>query len=278
MAALSERYARDGYVVIEDAIDAKAIASVRAAAAAIVDDFDIEQNKVVFTTTDGDRGRDEYFFDSAENVHCFLEEHTLDADGNLNTPKALAINKIGHALHDRDPVFNAFCRQPVIGELARSVGFAEPVIQQSMYIFKQPDIGGEVRWHQDASYLRVDEGAGMGMWIALEDATQKNGCLWMMPGEHTGPLRELYDVDWNERAGTLTTLNDEPWQRNGVEPVPCEVSAGSVVLFSDRIPHYSAANHSSASRHAMILHLIERDAQWASGNWLQRGTLAPFAI
>lgn len=277
MDPLKTRYETDGFVVIEDVFDAQSIASVRAAAATIVDDFDVEKNKVVFTTTDGDRGRDEYFFDSAEKIHCFLEEHALDAQGNLLKPKALAVNKVGHALHDLDPVFNAFCRQPVIGELARRVGFSEPVVQQSMYIFKQPNIGGEVRWHQDASYLRVDEGAGMGMWIALEDATQTNGCLWMMPGEHTSPLRELYDVDWTARTGALTTLSDEPWQRD-VEPVPCEVSAGSVVLFSDRIPHYSAANRSSASRHAMILHLIERDAQWAAGNWLQRHTLAPFTV
>lgn len=274
----SADFERDGFVVVPNAIDADMIAALRDAAAGIVDAFDVEANKSVFQTNDRDAGRDDYFFDSAEAVHCFLEEGALDADGNLLKPKRLAINKIGHALHDRHDQFAAFCRLPVLGSLVRELGFVHPVVQQSMYIFKQPDIGGEVRWHQDASYLSVEDGAGLGIWVALEDATQDNGCLWMMPGQQHSALREIYEVDWSAGVGTLRTLDDAPWQPLGVEPIPVEVKAGSLVLFSDHIPHYSAANTSSASRHAMIVHVIERDARWSAKNWLQRRELQPFAI
>ena len=67
----------------------------------------------------------------------------------------LALNKIGHALHDLDPVFDRISRQPRLAALARALGLAQPLLLQSMYLFKQPQIGGEVGWHQDATYLHT---------------------------------------------------------------------------------------------------------------------------
>ena len=46
---------------------------------------------------------DDYFLDSGDQVRCFFEEEAFDAAGKLRVDKALAINKIGHAMHDRDP-------------------------------------------------------------------------------------------------------------------------------------------------------------------------------
>ena len=68
----------------------------------------------------------------------------------------------------------------------------DPVVLQSMYIFKQPSIGGEVGCHQDATFLYTDPITVTGFWFALEDATLENGCLWAAPGGHRGPLRQLF--------------------------------------------------------------------------------------
>ncbi|MEL7296053.1 MAG: phytanoyl-CoA dioxygenase family protein [Pseudomonadota bacterium] len=274
---LAEQFARDGYIVLSDTIDRDALSRLRAAAAAIVDEFDIAANQTVFTTDDRDAGRDDYFFDSAEAVHCFLEAGALDAAGELTRDKSLAINKIGHAMHDLDPVFTDFCRQPVFGQVLREIGYVRPLLYQSMYIFKQPGIGGEVRWHQDASYLMAEGRGVTGIWVALEDASQENGCLWVQPGQHRSPLRERYLVDWESRRGALETLSDEPW--NGEDyGIPVEVSAGSVIVFSDRMPHYSSTNTSARSRHAFTLHVAEREDKWLAENWLQRPNLPPFEL
>jgi phytanoyl-CoA hydroxylase len=64
--------------------------------------------------------------------------------------------------------------------------YKRPVVCQSMYIFKPPFIGGEIRAHQDASYLYADPIEMVGFWIALEDATEENGCLQFIPGSHKG--------------------------------------------------------------------------------------------
>jgi phytanoyl-CoA hydroxylase len=272
-----QQYHESGYLVLEEAIAKAYIADLKAAALRIVDDFDIANHRAVFTTSDRDSGRDDYFFDSAQNVHCFLEEGALDPAGELLKPARLAINKIGHAMHDLHPVFKDFCRQPVFGRVLRDIGYQAPLLWQTMYIFKQPHIGGEVRWHQDGSYLITEPATVTGIWIAIEDANRDNGCLWVQPGGHRSPLREIYQVDWNTRKGQLTDLDRTPWPTAN-EAIAVEVPAGSMVVFHDHMPHYSSQNRSDRSRHAFTLHTAERGAQWSGKNWLQRPALGDFTL
>jgi phytanoyl-CoA hydroxylase len=276
-ASQVEAYDIQGYVVLENLIPLLDIAALKAAALEIVADFDIDQHRSVFSTTDRDKNRDDYFFASAEAVHCFLEEQALDENGNLVKDPHLAINKIGHALHDLHPAFRDFCNLDIFANLMHELGYEHPLLWQSMYIFKQPHIGGEVRWHQDASYLRSLPRNVTGVWIAIEDAHQRNGCLWVQPGGHMSPLREIYEVDWLQQKGDLKTLNQMPWPGND-EALPLEVTAGSVILFHDHMPHYSSPNRSSQSRHAFTLHIAEAASQWSAKNWLQRRTLPDFEL
>lgn len=48
--------------------------------------------------------------------------------------------------------------------------------------WQQPGIGGEVVPHQDNSFLYTEPTTCTGLWLALEDATITNGCLWAIPG------------------------------------------------------------------------------------------------
>ena len=271
-----KQFHEQGFLVIENAFSAQEIASLKNAALEIVADFDANAHRTVFTTSDRDAGRDDYFFDSAEAVHCFLEEGALNEEGELIRPKELAINKIGHAMHDLIPAFGDFCRLPLIGQVLRDIGYSAPQLWQTMYIFKQPGIGGEVRWHQDASYLIADAPGVTGIWIAIEDASRENGCLWMQPGQHRSPLREIYEVDWSSRTGTLSKLDNTSWLTG--EPVAMEVAAGAMILFNDRMPHYSSQNTSAKSRHAFTLHVSEIDAEWPEKNWIQRPKLGVFEL
>jgi hypothetical protein len=74
-------------------------------------------------------------------------------------------------MHDLDPVFRAFTSDPRLVTVARDLGLSEAQMWQSMYIFKQPGIGGEVRWHQDATYFDTTPVSVTTFWFALEDAT-----------------------------------------------------------------------------------------------------------
>ena len=272
-----QQYHQNGYLVLENAIPQQDIEKLKAAALQIVDEFDINKHRSVFTTSDRDSGRDDYFFESAQNVHCFLEEDALDEDGALLKPAHLAINKIGHAMHDLHPVFRTFCQQALFGQVLRDIGYSSPLLWQTMYIFKQPHIGGEVRWHQDGSYLISEPATVTGIWVAIENANRDNGCLWIQPGGHRSPLREIYQVDWADREGRLSDLDNTPWPQMN-EALAVEVPLGSVVIFHDHMPHYSSQNLSEYSRHAFTLHVAEKSSIWSTRNWLQRPALGDFEL
>ena len=151
--SLRERLDNDGFAAIEGFKFGAEIAELRARAAEIVEAFDPNAASGVFSTRDEKERSDEYFLGSGQTVRCFFEEEAFDENGALKQSKALSINKIGHAMHDLDPVFERFSRGPALDALVRDAGIAEPHVYQSMYIFKQPHIGGEVCWHQDATYF-----------------------------------------------------------------------------------------------------------------------------
>ena len=148
-----------------------ALSALRRRAHEIVESFDPQAGSGVFSTRD--QNADAWFLGSADSVRCFFEEDAFDGNGGLRQPKALSINKIGHALHELDPVFAAFSHGPDWAELANDLGLEAPQLWQSMFIFKQPGIGGEVRWHQDATFLHSEPITVTGFWIALEDATRR---------------------------------------------------------------------------------------------------------
>ncbi len=264
-------FSRDGYLVLPHFKSAADIAAARARAAEIVEAFDPAESGI-FTTRDQGRRTDRWFLDSGDKVRCFLEEEAADASGRLRQAKALSVNKIGHALHDLDPVFDRFSRADPLPALAADLGLDRPLIWQSMYIFKQPGIGGEVRWHQDASFFVTEPITVTTFWFALEDANRDNGCLWVEPGGHRGPLRERFVREGD--ATRLERLDETPWPGEATA-VPVEVEAGALVVFHGKLPHYSAPNRSAHSRHAYTLHATDAGAAYATGNWLQRGASLP---
>ncbi len=254
------RYQTQGFIVFPNFKSPQAIAALRERAAAIVEAFDPGEAASIFTTRNDSERTDAYFMESGEAIRCFLEE-----DGRT-------INKIGHAMHDLDPVFDAFSHDARLSEIAERIGMREPLIYQSMYIFKQPQIGGEVDWHQDAAFFDTDPPSVTAFWFALEDANRENGCMWVQPGGHRSPLRSRF-IAGNGRA-RLHTVDSTPWPTID-EAIPLEVSAGTLVVFDGMLPHYSAPNRSARSRHAYTLHAVDGRAAYAPTNWLQRTAIVP---
>ncbi|MEM9038785.1 MAG: phytanoyl-CoA dioxygenase family protein [Actinomycetota bacterium] len=279
-----EAFERDGFVVVPDFLSADDRERLRSNALATVEAWEPTTERTVFTTDEQERTSNAEFLSSGGTTWCFFEEEAFGPDGELTQPKELSINKIGHAQHDLDPVVRDVVDRSGIGDVARDVGLDDPLALQSMYIFKQPSIGGEVSCHQDATFLSTDPVSVTGFWIALEDATLDNGCLWAQPGGHRGPLRQLFKRNRPDEPsaadGTVfEELDPTPLPSPPTDPfdpststdlVPLPVEAGTLVVLHGLLPHWSGPNRSGHSRHAYTLHCISASAEYPAWNWLQR--------
>jgi phytanoyl-CoA hydroxylase len=268
---LRQSFERDGFLVIERCVDPAACDELMARAGELIQSFQ-RDTLSIFSTRDQTRTSDDYFLESGDKIRFFLEEEAVSRDGSLQRPIEQSINKIGHALHDLDPVFSRFSRHPKLAALAATVGLEQPLLLQSMYIFKQPHIGGEVTAHQDHTFLWTDPPSATGLWFALEDATLDNGCLWALPGGHAEPPRKRF---YRTASGgtAFEILDDRPLPLDGM--VPLEVTKGSCIVLHGLLPHRSSANRSARSRHAYSVHVIEAAAHYRQNNWLLRGPDMP---
>src|SRR5947199_6083407 len=129
-------YERDGFLVLENFIRGDDCDALRAHAEELVRDFDPKGVVSIFSTHEQTRTSDDYFLESGDKIRFFFEEGAFYADGNLRQDKARSINKIGHALHDLDPIFEPFSHSREFGEIAASLGYKMPLLIQSMYLFK----------------------------------------------------------------------------------------------------------------------------------------------
>jgi phytanoyl-CoA hydroxylase len=262
-------YREHGFAVVQDFASAAECDQLRARAEQLVQQFDLAEIVSIFSTHEQNRLTDDYFLTSGDKIRFFFEENAFNDDGTLKYKKEKSINKIGHALHDLDPVFQNFSRSDKLKQLAAAIGFADSLLLQSMYIFKQPNIGGEVTCHQDSTFLYTDPIDIVGLWFALEDATTENGCLWAIPGGHRHGLKSRW-VRAPEGGMKFDVFDETPWPEDQL--VPLEVSKGSLILLHGLLPHRSFANRSARSRHAYTLHLIGANARYPEDNWLQRST------
>jgi ectoine hydroxylase-related dioxygenase (phytanoyl-CoA dioxygenase family) len=263
-----QRFEQQGYLVLDELFNQQQINTLKAAAGKIVDDFDPQSTRSVFSTeTESNTNRDDYFLDSDDKIRCFFEEDAFSGDGKLRQTKALSINKIGHALHVLSPEFAAFSQAKIIAQIAEDLGVVSPEIRQSMYIFKQPKIGGVIRWHQDATYFFTAPQSVVTFWFAIEDANIENGCLQVDKQGADFVLKEQFKR-YADDTTELMTLENVDWPTQD-RALPLEVKAGSLVVFNGALPHFSEANTSHKSRHAFTLHLTSAQAKYDEHNWLR---------
>jgi len=272
------QFVTDGFVVLPDAVEVDHCRQLQQRVSAIVDEYDpaMASEATRFSTVDQSHATEQYFFDSASTIGYFFEEGSFDDAGALQRPMGEALNKLGHAMHDLDPTFDGFSRQPWMAAAMQQVGMQDPVLLQTMYIFKPPRIGGEVTPHIDRTFLWTDPGSVVGIWVAIDDATVDNGCLWAIPGSHRQPPRTRFRRHINEDGtvrGEMDVLDPNPYSTDG--GVPLEAKRGTAVLLHGQLVHWSHPNTSSHSRHAFTLHVIDGATDYPADNWIQRTEALP---
>jgi phytanoyl-CoA hydroxylase len=177
--------------------------------------------------------------------------------GDLSGEEALANILCIHQPHFVSPVMEKYVRHPLVcGALSQITAAHLPnwdgsvKCMQSMLFVKPPGFQGQA-WHQDEIYIPTRDRSLIGAWIAMDDATVENGCLWVMPGSHR--MGYLYP----QRAHDNPDEFDFAPESHGFDEageVPVEVKSGTVVFFNGYLLHRSFRNRGSTYRRVFVSH------------------------
>ena len=150
-----DAFERDGVIILTDYVSQSACRELRERTLELIEKFDETEVKHIFSAMEQTHLHDAYFEESGDKIRFFFESDAFDDNGELRQRKENSLNKMGHAMHDLDPVFDTFSRTPALAATVSSLGYVDPLLLQSMYIFKPPRIGGEVYCHQDSTDQRI---------------------------------------------------------------------------------------------------------------------------
>jgi hypothetical protein len=172
-----------------------------------------------------------------------------------------------HQPHFISPVMKRFCEHPALaGILSQIVGAhlahwdGAVKCMQSMLFVKGPGKPGQA-WHQDEMYIPTRDRSLCGAWIAMDDATIANGCLWVVPGSHRNGylFPRAKPEDLGEYDGS-----DQCREFDESLAVPVEVPAGSVVFFNGYLLHKSLKNRTQGYRRVLVNHYMN---SWSLLPW-----------
>lgn len=281
MEFIAEDLEKDGFTLIENLFTPEECNEMVDEIRQIIKNTNDATKKVVFkasTQNDAPQSKEKYFLDSSHKISFFYEEGSVDTNGKLTVDEEyLGLNKIGHALHFLNPIFKKYTFDERIKNICRKLNLIDPKICQSMFIFKNPRIGGEVAPHQDASYLYTSPQNLYGIWIALEDATIENGCLWFQKGSHKGPLFRRFIKNPDKTSGTLTIYTGENLNFKETDFAPVAVKKGTCVVIHGKVLHFSKPNTSQLSRNIYTFHIYEgHNTTFSEENWTQPPYLSIF--
>lgn len=120
-------------------------------------------------------------------------------------------------------------------------------------LYKPPGSGGEVGWHQDNHYFDVEDNKTVSVWMALDDATVENGCMWYLPGQQSKPLAHQKLWDTSEKKGFYFAIRD--LCEDGA--VPAVVKRGGLAIHHCLMPHRSLKNETAHPRRGIAMHFMD---------------------
>jgi ectoine hydroxylase-related dioxygenase (phytanoyl-CoA dioxygenase family) len=129
---------------------------------------------------------------------------------------------------------------------------------QSMLFIKAAGKPGQA-WHQDEDYIPTRDRSLCGAWIALDDATVENGCLWIIPGSHKPGI--LWEQQWHGDTRFDCAWESTNFPYKDEDAIPVEVKAGTVVFFNGYTLHRSLPNRAkSGYRRALVNHYMSAES------------------
>ena len=257
-----ESYYKEGYIVIRQALDAQLVEEARRELEAMTNSDQPNCKVVMFegqirdymeesAAPSKERGGKK---DSPKREELALGDTWRELPGIPADLRGKFVRKFSGFVEDHGALA-AIAMHPALLKVV-SLLAGEPVnLFQDMAMVKPPG-GREKPWHQDHAYFNLPiDTSVVGVWIALDQVTQQNGCMHVLPGGHrSGPRIHFMRRDWQ--------ICDEEMFGENIAALPMEV--GDVLLFDTKLPHGTPANKSNLWRWALQFHYCPITATAAS--------------
>ena len=231
--AQQEIFWRDGYLVMDGAVDDATLAKLRRQ----MDDWGEESRghtEPYGPPTVDDRPR----FDMGE-------EHSAEQP---------ALRRINNPCEVSEHFHAVMTDAPMVDMVADLIG-PDVKYHHCKINSKLPGNNTVVHWHQDFPYTPHTNDDIVTALLMLDDVTEENGCLLVVPGTHKGPVNSLF------QDGVFTgTVDAATTEQLAAAEIPVTGKAGSVCLMHTRLQHSSRANQSDRSRTLYICVYTAADA------------------
>jgi ectoine hydroxylase-related dioxygenase (phytanoyl-CoA dioxygenase family) len=228
-------YAANGYLVVRDLLPPEVLPRVRDAITAAEADVRM-----------------------GTGTHQAIPEP--DAAGGGAAATKAPLRKL-NALVPHSEFFRSVAASPAILDIvAQLIGHPSSIMLYSDQVFLKPAFCGSAKpLHQDNSYFRVTpHDHGVTCWIAIDDATEENGCMRYIPGSHKLGLLPHKQISTAHLTPEASDLGRE---------VPVPVPAGAAIFHHLLALHSSEANRSANPRRAWALHYANRDSESPMRSW-----------
>jgi ectoine hydroxylase-related dioxygenase (phytanoyl-CoA dioxygenase family) len=202
-----QQYRDKGYVVFENLFSAEEIDQIRE----IIDRFDEESERRL-------REKGQQF---------------------INIPKQINFT---HGLNFLSPELQAFIADERFVNITTSILGPDIRLYWDQSVYKRPEAKRDFPWHQDNGYVPTDPVHYVTNWLALDDATIENGCVWVLPGSHKNGFVKHVKTE----IGWQCYFGDDPG-------VPVELKKGSMVTFHSLLFHRSTPNLSNTIRKGYVI-------------------------
>jgi ectoine hydroxylase-related dioxygenase (phytanoyl-CoA dioxygenase family) len=204
---LKKQYDEQGYIIYENLFSADEMDRIRA----IIDDLDAEKEQLL--QQQGQKG--------------------------ISIPSQINFTS---KINFRNPELQSFIADSRFVELATSILGPDVRLYWDQSVYKRPEANRDFPWHQDTGYVPTEPMHYLTCWLALDDATIENGCVWIQPGSHHKGMVEHVKTD----IGWLCYFGDN-------EGIPVELKKGSMVIFQSLLFHRSTPNRSQTTRKGYVI-------------------------
>lgn len=226
-ARLMEQYRRDGFIVVEG----------------LLDDVTRQRMKQVLAE----------LVENARTVTAHDDIYDLEPSHSARQPRVRRIKK-PHLVH---PVFAEFMRSPrLLAILSALLGPSGVRLHGSKLNLKAPEIGSAVEWHQDWAFYPHTNDDLLAVGVLLDDATEQNGPLMVLPGSHLGPTYDHHGADGRFCGAMEPTRDGLDFAR----AKPLIAPAGACSFHHVRAVHGSGQNRSAQSRNLLLYEFAAADA------------------